>query len=106
VTIAEIDVVELADRLRAGAALVDVRELDEWHAGRVPGVPVVPLSELDARVGDLPPGRPLHLICRSGGRSLRAAEYLSSLGIECVNVAGGTLAWIDAGFDVEVTPDT
>ena len=105
-TITEIDVAELADRLRAGAALVDVRELDEWQAGRVPGVSLVPLSELDTRVADLPGGRPLHLICRSGGRSMRAAEYLDSLGIDCVNVAGGTLAWIDAGYDVEVTADT
>ena len=42
------------------------------------------------------------MICRSGGRSLRACEFLADRGVEVVNVAGGTLAWQLSGRKVEV----
>ena len=45
---------------------------------------------------------PLDVICRTGSRSLRAAEYLHALGIEATNVVGGTLAWVIEGHAVSV----
>jgi rhodanese-related sulfurtransferase len=39
------------------------------------------------------------VICRSGGRSLRACEFLADQGLEAINVAGGTMAWITSGRD-------
>jgi len=37
------------------------------------------------------------VICKSGGRSARAVEFLRGQGIDAVNVAGGTLAWLETG---------
>jgi rhodanese-related sulfurtransferase len=100
----QIDVSELHARLGEGAVLIDVREPDEWLAARVPGVPLVPLGELPLRHDALPTGRTIHLICRTGARSQHAAEYLCTLGYDAVNVAGGTVSWIEAGYDVESGP--
>lgn len=52
------------------------------------------------RLDDLPTDRPVYVICAAGARSLRAAEVMRARGIDAVNVAGGTNAWIDAGFEV------
>lgn len=103
-SIPEISVDELADRLDAGARLVDVRELDEWLEARVPGVPLVVLSTVPDRVDELRGDGPLHIICKSGGRSMQAAEFLAQHGIDVVNVAGGTMAWLDSGRAAESGP--
>ncbi len=96
----EIDVDELAERLAAGTAVIDVREADEYEAGHVPGAVLVPLSELTERVDDVPSGEPVLVICRSGARSAKACEFLGGQGRDVTNVAGGTLAWIDSGREV------
>lgn len=84
--------------------LIDVREVDEYVAGHVPGAVNVPLSELQDRVDDCMLGPVVHVVCASGGRSLRACEFLSNVpqaeGRSFVNVAGGTNAWIMAGHEV------
>ena len=103
----EVTVDELARHLGAGGALLDVRNPDEWLEQRVPGVALIPLAELPERVDDVPPpgedGR-LYVICRSGARSARAVAFLRSGGIDAVNVAGGTLAWVEAGHPVDAGP--
>lgn len=98
--IPEVDVDSLAELLEAGASLLDVRQLDEWEEARVPGAPLVPLDQLVDRLADVPAEGTLYVICRSGGRSMQACEYLRSQGIEAVNVAGGTLAWVTSGREV------
>ena len=97
----EIDVDELAQRREAGQVVLDVRNPDEYEEAHVPGVVLIPLGELVERVDEVPTDGPLPVICRSGARSMQAAEYLRGQGIDAVNVVGGTLAWIDAGFPVE-----
>jgi rhodanese-related sulfurtransferase len=96
----EIDVDDLADRLADGTAVIDVRETDEYVDGHVPGAVLVPLSELSDRVADIPSGEPVLIICKSGGRSARACEFLGAQGFDVTNVAGGTQAWINSGRDV------
>jgi rhodanese-related sulfurtransferase len=87
-----------ADALPDDARPVDVREPDEWAAGRAPGAIHLPMSEITGRVHELPEGQdPLYVICRSGGRSARVAGYLVSLGYPAVNVDGGMQAWAGAG---------
>jgi rhodanese-related sulfurtransferase len=97
VTIAEIDVDELADRLRSGARLIDVREPDEYERGHVPGALSVPLATVPDHLDLLAGDAPVYVICQVGGRSLRACEFADANGIEAVNVAGGTGAWIATG---------
>ncbi|GAA2034996.1 rhodanese-like domain-containing protein [Pseudokineococcus marinus] len=77
------------------AVLVDVREDDEWAAGHAPGAVHIPLGDLPARVGELPEGD-VHVVCRSGGRSARAAAWLQQNGVDAVDVAGGMGAWYEA----------
>lgn len=97
----EIDVAELAQLRAQGAALIDVREPDEYEAGHVPGAQHIPLGGVADRLHEVPQVEgPLYVICAKGGRSLQAAEFYRSQGIEAVNVAGGTTAWIDAGEPV------
>ena len=100
----EIDVHELAQLRQAGVALLDVRNPDEWEDVRVPGAPLIPLGELGERVDDVPPGEPLYVICAGGGRSARAAEFLRGVGVDAVNVAGGTRAWVEAGYPTDSGP--
>lgn len=86
---------------QAGALLVDVREPDEYGELHAQGAATLPLSELEARFRELPQNRDLVLICRSGVRSLRAAEFLQAQGYtQLFNLTGGTLAWQEAGLPV------
>ncbi len=97
VPVQEIDVDQLAARLAEGARLVDVREPDEYTAGHVPGAVLVPLGTVPEQLGAFAGDGPTYVICRSGGRSMRAAEYVVEQGLDAVNVAGGTMAWITSG---------
>jgi rhodanese-related sulfurtransferase len=100
VDVPEIDIDEAARRHAAGTPVVDVREPDEYVEGHVPGAPLVPLGTVSDRVGEFPTTGEVLVICKSGGRSARAVEYLRASGIDAVNVAGGTTAWIDGGHRV------
>ncbi len=82
-----------------GAVLIDVREDDEWAAGHAPDAIHVPL----ARVGETAArfaAQEVLTVCRSGGRSAKAAETLARAGIKTHNVAGGMTSWAAAGLPV------
>jgi rhodanese-related sulfurtransferase len=98
--IQEIDVDALAAHVAAGGRVVDVREPDEYTAAHVPGAVLVPLGTVPDHVDAFTGEGPTYVICRSGGRSMRACELLAAQdvgGLEVVNVAGGTMAWIASG---------
>ena len=99
--ISEITVGELAELLESGSLLVDVREHHEFDEGHVPGAVHVALATVPDNIEQFRGEGPTFVICRSGGRSLRACEFLSDRGVEVVNVAGGTLAWQLSGREVE-----
>ena len=101
----EISVDELAERLTAGAVLVDVRQPDEYLSGHVPGAVLVPLADVPHLLDERPGDGPVLIICRSGARSYAAAEFLVGNGVDAINVAGGTLAWMESGRDVVVSAD-
>ena len=92
---------ELEIALTAGAALIDVREVEEFERARVPGALLIPLAEVGERRSEIPCDAHVYIICAKGGRSRTAAEFLQENGIEAVNVAGGTEAWLDAGKEFE-----
>ena len=96
------------DRLDAlkdqGVFVLDVRNPDEFEEARVPGVVLIPLPEIEARFQEVPADAPVYVICRSGARSARAAEFLQAQGIDAINVAGGTSAWIESGRGVDSGP--
>ncbi|MGA5817078.1 rhodanese-like domain-containing protein [Kitasatospora sp. NPDC094028] len=80
----------------ADAALLDVREQDEWDAGHVEGALHIPIGQVVARIGELPDEK-LYVLCRVGGRSAQVVQYLVQQGREAVNVDGGMYAWEGAG---------
>lgn len=84
-------------QLPADAYLLDVREDDEWECGHAPEAVHLPMSELAARIAEVPADREVYVICKVGGRSAQVVGYLNGQGHECVNVSGGMLAWAAAG---------
>lgn len=94
--------VEARDRLAGGGMLVDVREPDEWASGHAPGARHIPLGQLERRMHELPKDGEIITVCRSGGRSSRAADILRRAGFQRVrNLAGGMNAWKKDGLPVE-----
>ena len=87
-------------RERSDVPLIDVREVDEFAAGRVPGAINIPMSVIGERLDDLPEGA-FDVICAVGGRSGRVVEALEARGYDVTNVDGGTNGWIAAGYPVE-----
>lgn len=86
------------DALPEDAHPIDVREADEWNAGRAPSALHIPMSEFAGRLHELPEDEdPLYVVCRSGGRSARVVAYLVARGYPAVNVDGGMQAWARAG---------
>lgn len=100
----EIDVATLAELRTQGVPLIDVREDDEFVEARVPGARHIPLGEVADRVAEVPEGETIYVICAAGARSARAVGHYRSLGLDAVNVAGGTRAWIQAGYPTDGGP--
>ena len=96
----EINVVELRDRIQAGlpgAALIDVREPQEWEIAHLPQARLIPKGELPNRLGELSQTDEILVYCRSGARSADAVQFLRQMGFKKVkNVKGGILAWARA----------
>lgn len=103
--IAEIPAADLQALVQDGAVVVDVRMPDEYEEAHVPGAVLIPLPELPDRHGEIPAADTVYVICRSGARSLKASEFLVAAGRMPVNVAGGTLGWIEAGHPVVSGPE-
>jgi len=82
------------------AVLLDVREGDEWRAGHVQDARHIPLGQLPQRARELPLGRPVITVCRSGARSARAADHLAGQSVAVSNLTGGMRAWQQAGLPV------
>jgi rhodanese-related sulfurtransferase len=93
-----------AARAEGLVALVDVRQPEEYEAGHVPGAKLIPLADVVARVGEIPTEGPVYVICGTGPRSQRAADFYRNRGIEAYNVDGGTKAWTEAGKETAHGP--
>ena len=79
--------------------LVDVRKLNEFREGHIPGaihIDVLTPSFLSNALAKLDKKRPCAVYCRSGKRSARAATLLAKDGFTVTNLSGGIIAWTDA----------
>ena len=84
---------DFASIVTSDTQFIDVREPDEFAEGSLPGAANMPLSTFVDHVGTLDPSRRVVVLCRSGGRSTQACEYLTANGFtDVVNLAGGMLA--------------
>mgnify|MGYP000855459325 CR=1 FL=1 len=71
-------------------SVIDVREPNEYQLGHVPGAINLPVGSLIDTFGELDETQSIYVICQTGQRSQMATAFLSSLGIDAVNVEGGT----------------
>src|SRR6266705_2919493 len=97
-TATEITSVELKQRLDRGDRLtiVDVREPNEYQINRIPDSELIPLGDVPKRYNELDPDEELVVLCKMGGRSAKAADFLRSVGFKRVlNLKGGILDWVD-----------
>ena len=101
----EITVDQLVIERERGATVIDVREIDEYIDAHGPGVRLVPLGTVPDALDALPRDERLYVICRSGARSQRAADFYIANGLDAVSVAGGTMAWVQRGLEVATGDD-
>lgn len=80
--------------------ILDVRELDEWAAGRIEGAIHVPLAAVlsGQEKGRLDSGKKVGVVCRSGNRSELASELLRARGYDAHNMEGGMQSWQALGL--------
>lgn len=80
--------------------LLDVRSEAEFASVRAAGAVNIPLDRLDPALvrSRVDPAKPVYCICASGVRSAMALAHLERMGLQVVNVAGGTQAWAAAGL--------
>ncbi len=77
-----------------GIQVIDVREPHEYAIAKVAGVPLLPMSQLEARFTELDPNQSYYIHCKAGVRSLRALEFLRQQGFKYLkSVKGGITAW-------------
>ncbi|WP_298823631.1 rhodanese-like domain-containing protein [uncultured Planococcus sp.] len=73
--------------------LIDVRETNEVAAGKIPGALNIPLGLLEFRMSELDKSKEYIMVCRSGGRSGQATNFLENHGYKVTNMDGGMLDW-------------
>jgi rhodanese-related sulfurtransferase len=77
--------------------LVDVREDDEWDAGRIEGALHIGLQQLRDNMAKIDTDRPVVFYCHVGARSAMAAQAFRGIGIDAYSMAGGLRQWANEG---------
>ena len=99
---ATISIHEANELYEEGVFLLDVRTQEEWDEFHAPDTTLIPLDQLESRLGELPEGEPIVVVCRSGNRSQSGRDILLANGFEqTTSMEGGLNAWRDAGYPIE-----
>src|SRR6478672_8040179 len=91
---------EAAEARMADSTFLDVRELDEFEQGMIPGSVFIPRGHLESQAENKLPDRdaPIVIYCAGGNRSAFAAKTLQDLGYtDVVSMAGGFGRWKNEG---------
>ena len=76
--------------------VLDVREPNEYQINRIAGSTLIPLGELPRRYQEIDRDQEIVALCKMGGRSAKATDFLRSVGFTRVkNLRGGILEWVD-----------
>lgn len=97
--------VEDAYELREnGVFVLDVREVSEWEVVHIPDATLIPLGELERRLGELPKDQDILVVCRSGNRSATGRDILLNAGFTNVtSLDGGMNDWVASSYEVVTT---
>ena len=82
--------------------LIDVRTPEEFAEGYIKSANLIPVTEIENRLGEIPKDKQVIVYCRSGNRSRTAAEVLVNNGFDKVYDLGGIIDWINKGFEVMI----
>jgi rhodanese-related sulfurtransferase len=96
----DVDPGEARGLIDAGWLVLDVRTDPEWAEGHIAGSLHVPMDRVVEEMG-AHDDRSVLVVCASGGRSSRVAQYLALQGLEAANLDGGLHAWEAAGLPLE-----
>jgi len=81
--------------------LLDVRTPEEFRQARLQGAVLIPINEVERRLGEVPKNRPVLVYCAVGSRSNLVADYLAQRGYPQVyNLADGIVGWYRNGFPI------
>ncbi len=104
-SIKELEAPELAQRLddqSEDIRVIDVREMNEFTAGSMPGAKAMPMASIPVRMDELQQDKDLIIVCRSGARSAQVCMFLQQQGFDKVfNLRGGLMSWARLGLPIE-----
>ena len=82
--------------------LLDVRTPQENSQARIAGTVLIPIGELERRIGEVPKNKPVLIYCAVGSRSRAASDLLSHRGYKDVyNMNDGIVGWYRNGFPLQ-----
>jgi rhodanese-related sulfurtransferase len=82
--------------------ILDVRTPEERRQGYIAGSVLIPLNEMERRVGEVPKNRPVLVYCAVGSRSRIVAQGLARMGYaEVYNMRDGIVGWYRSGYPVQ-----
>jgi rhodanese-related sulfurtransferase len=81
--------------------LIDVRQQEEYNAGRIAGARLLELAELAGQAATIDRDKPVVFYCRSGARSAMATDAFRGAGYDAHNMIGGLLDWETVGLPLE-----
>ena len=88
---------------REGAMLLDIRDSKEYSSGHIAGAVSMPVSSIDARIGELEShkDKPVVLVCKMGQHASVTGRKLKALGFENVRrLSGGMAEWTASSLPV------
>lgn len=101
---ATVSVEEAYQMYQDGMFTLDVRTPEEWNEYHISNTTLIPLEELPSRLGELPGGQPILVVCRSGNRSQPGRDILLQAGFEATSMDGGLKAWRERGYPIVSGP--
>lgn len=77
---------EIKEYLEKGAVILDVRTLMEWNEGHIEGAEHIVLNTIPENLDKIKSfQKPIIAVCKSGGRSGAAQEFLANNGLDVIN---------------------
>lgn len=96
------EVLDIFNKKDTNYIFIDVREPNEWEDGTIPGVLKISLGDIPNKYSELDKNKNYVLVCRSGGRSNKAAHFLLENGFENLyNFQGGMLDWYENEYPLD-----